>query len=280
MADMDKVLSLEEAAQQLGVHYMTAYRYVRLGRLPARQVNGRWTVQQADVAALERREAAPRGRKGGPNFSRYRDRLLARLLEGDEHGAWGVVESALAAGAHPRDVYLNALAPALREVGEQWADDTISVADEHRATAVASRLVGRLGPSFVRRGRRRGTVVLGGAPSDEHALPAAILADILRGEGYTVFDHGANTPLESFVRAASTADGLVAVGISVATAGNERRVRAVARAVRRAVPGVPVLVGGPAVPDNRTAHDMGADGWAADGAGVVALLRDLTHGGS
>ena len=31
-------ISLQEAADQLGVHYMTVYRYVRHGRLPARKV--------------------------------------------------------------------------------------------------------------------------------------------------------------------------------------------------------------------------------------------------
>jgi excisionase family DNA binding protein len=280
MPDTERVLSLEEAAERLGVHYMTAYRYVRLGRLPARQVNGRWTVRASDVAAFARPPATPRRAKGEPKFSRYRERLLARLLDGDEAGAWGVVETALASGAQPRDVYLTALAPALREVGDQWADGTISVADEHRASAVASRLVGRLGPRFVRRGRRRGTVVLGGAPGDEHGLPAAILADLLRGEGYAVVDHGANTPSDSFVSAARAADALVAVGVSVATSGNERSVRSVVRALHRAVPGVPVLVGGPAVPDHDTARTMGGEGWAADGAGVATLLEQLTRGGS
>ncbi|HZR13151.1 MAG TPA: B12-binding domain-containing protein [Acidimicrobiia bacterium] len=279
MPDRQRVLSLEEAAERLGVHYMTAYRYVRLGRLPARQVNGRWTVRAADVAALTRRAHAPRARTA-PRFSQYRDRLLRRLLEGDEAGAWGVVEAALAAGAQPRDIYLGALAPALREVGDEWAAGRITVADEHRAAAVASRLVGRLGPRFARRGRRRGTVVLGGAPGDEHGLPAAILADLLRGEGYAVVDHGANTPVDSFVGAARGADALVTVGVSVATGGNERRVRSAVRALHRAVPGVPVLVGGPAVPDDDTARSLGADGWAADGAGVVTVLEALTRRGA
>ncbi|HEY7137329.1 MAG TPA: B12-binding domain-containing protein [Acidimicrobiia bacterium] len=277
MPNRERVLSLEEAAERLGVHYMTAYRYVRLGRLPARQVNGRWTVRPADLAVLARESGAPRGRKGEPKLSRYRERLLTRLLAGDEPGAWGVVESALTSGSQPPDFYLGALAPALREVGDRWADGTITVAEEHRASAVASRLVGRLGPRFVRRGRRRGTIVLGAAPGDEHALPTAILADLLRGEGYAVIDHGANTPLDSFVSAARAADALVAVGVSVGSGGNERSVRAVVRAVHRAVPDVPVLVGGPAVRDERSARAMGADGWAADGVGVIALLEPSTR---
>ena len=37
-ADDDEHVSLQEAADLLGVHYMTAYRYVRSGRLIAGRV--------------------------------------------------------------------------------------------------------------------------------------------------------------------------------------------------------------------------------------------------
>ena len=35
MARSRELITLHEAAARLGVHYMTAYRYVRTGRLPA-----------------------------------------------------------------------------------------------------------------------------------------------------------------------------------------------------------------------------------------------------
>ncbi|NCV47008.1 MAG: hypothetical protein EBW53_02695 [Actinobacteria bacterium] len=35
-------LSLHEVARRLKVHYMTAYRYVRSGRLPAQQHDGEY----------------------------------------------------------------------------------------------------------------------------------------------------------------------------------------------------------------------------------------------
>jgi methanogenic corrinoid protein MtbC1 len=83
------------------------------------------------------------------------------MIAGDEAGAWAIVEAALASGAEAADVYLDVLLPALESVGDGWAAGRISVADEHRATVVAQRLIGRLGPRFARRGRKRGVVVLG-----------------------------------------------------------------------------------------------------------------------
>ena len=46
-------LTLHEAAALLGVHYMTAYRYVRLGLLPAAKSGGSWRVTAADLEQFQ-----------------------------------------------------------------------------------------------------------------------------------------------------------------------------------------------------------------------------------
>ena len=46
-------MTLQQAAAFLGVHYMTVYRYVRLGLLPARKDGARWRVERADVEAFK-----------------------------------------------------------------------------------------------------------------------------------------------------------------------------------------------------------------------------------
>jgi excisionase family DNA binding protein len=270
MAD-DSLISLHDAAERLGVHYMTAYRYVRTGRLPATLVDGRWAVKRRDVDALRSVPSSPR-RTMGSDLGRHRERLRARMLAGDEAGAWSVVEAALVSGVAPTEIHLGVVAPILRQIGVDWASGVLSIAEEHRASAVAQRLVGRLGPRFLHRGRTRGTVVVGAAPGDTHGLPIALVADILRDARYTVVDLGANTPTESFASTAAAVDRLRAVGISVATAGNDRAVRRAVRTVRAAVPGIPVLVGGPSVLDAAEARRLGADAWAPDATGVATFL--------
>ena len=44
--------NLKQVAASLGVHYVTAYRYVRTGRLPARRVGTGWVVDPEDLAAF------------------------------------------------------------------------------------------------------------------------------------------------------------------------------------------------------------------------------------
>jgi excisionase family DNA binding protein len=263
---MTELVGLPEAANRLGLHYMTVYRHVRTGRLPAIRRGGQWLVDVADLAPSTPSKRA--GREPTPR------RLARRMAAGDEPGSWMVVEEALASGASPTDVHGELLVPALRFVGDQWEAGRWSVADEHRATAVAQRLLGRLGPRFARPGRTRGTVVIGAPAGEQHALPCALLADLVRAAGFDAVDLGANTPAESFESTARGSDGLVAVLVGVTTSGLEAAVRRTVGALRAT--GVPVLVGGAAVRDDRHARSLGADGWtgrtAADALETVESL--------
>ncbi len=268
-------MSLNEAAQRLGVHYMTVYHYVRTGRLPAERQGATWSVALEDLELLR---AAPSRRPRGTSRLERPSRLSDRMIAGDEAGAWRVVEGAMSSGTEPADIYTDLLVPALRSIGERWEHGEISVADEHRASVVASRLVGRLGPRFARRGRSRGTVVLGAAPGEMHGLPGAILADLLRGEGFETLDLGANVPADSFVETVVGADRLVAVLIGATTSGRDDAVREVVVSLRAAGVCAPVLVGGRAVRNAEHARRLGADAWSGDGAGAAIAAVESALG--
>lgn len=276
---MNEKLTLQEAAERLGVHYMTAYNYVRLGRLPAERRGRQWQVDRVDLDAFiaAAGQASEGGRTGGgTQWARHRQRLLNRLLASDEPGSWAVVEAAIGAGADPRDVYLELLAPVLDEIGRQWKKGSIDVSDEHAATSVAGRIVGRLGPRFARRGQRRGTVLLAAVAGETHWLPLALLADILRDAGWRVIDLGADTPDDSIIEAARAAgEDLVCIGLSVANEQHLAPARRSVAAIKRAIPEVPVLVGGPAVKTAADAASMKADGWAPEAGATCELLDRL-----
>src|SRR4051794_39840097 len=119
-------ITLQEAADRLGVHYMTAYRYVRTGRLPARREGVQWMVDPADLQKMRAPGRPPR-RSGGVR-PEGPAKLAARMVAGDEAGAWTLVEAALASGAEPTEVYLELLAPAMQVVGDGWEAETWTVA--------------------------------------------------------------------------------------------------------------------------------------------------------
>lgn len=268
----DSVLTLQETADDLGVHYMTAYRYVRLGVLDAVKSGGVWQVQRS---AIERFRAAtsdvaPIAGVGGRRAP-WGTRLESRLVAGDAAGAWSVIEAAMAAGVELEEVYLEVLTPAMASIGERWATGELDVSFEHRASAIAMRILGRIGPRFSRRGRDRGVIALGGPPGELHHLPVAMLGDLLRLRGWDVSDFGVDVPLESIARVVEHRD-LVAIGLSAMTTDSLASLADACEAARSADPDVFIVVGGLAVVDDDHAHEIGADAHATGGHDLHELL--------
>jgi len=254
-------ISLREAARRLGVHYMTAYRYVRTGRLRATQIGAQWWVDPRDLKSVGiRATVAGQPRTATKKASRATAvrRLEDRLVAGDEPGAWTIVESRLGSGSDAEEILLDGLGQAMRSVGEGWEAGDYTVDDEHRASGVASRVVARLGSSFTTRGPKRGSVILGTPPHELHGLPTAMAANVLRGHGFDVIDLGANVPEGAFGNAVVKTPRAFAVGIAVTAGNHDRSVRAIVRAVHTVSPGLSVFVGGAGITGEEHAARLGA----------------------
>lgn len=253
---------------------MTVYRYVRQGLLPAKKIGRSWSVTSHDLKAFRVGKGAgvavaPIG--GGRKRAPWAERLEARLLEGDERGALEVMESALRAGHDLSHLYLGVLSPALVSIGERWERNELDIFVEHRASGIALRLIGQIGSRFTRRGVTKGTVIMGAPAGEEHALVIAMVADIIRHEGWNVFDLGANMPAHSFATAVERTDDVVAVCVVVTVAKSLPAAAKAIRAIKAVSPdGVPCFVGGTAVQGKEQALALGADEWT----GNVELLVD------
>ena len=84
-------LTLAEAADHLGVHYMTVYRYVRTGLLPATKFGGSWLISPTDLETVKRGRLSPRPKTNGAKTTQVR--LLSRLLAGTRRGRVGAIGS-------------------------------------------------------------------------------------------------------------------------------------------------------------------------------------------
>jgi excisionase family DNA binding protein len=283
-ADSSDTVSLHRAAELLGVHYMTAYRYIRLGILNATKVGGSWRIDAVDldrirvhgpsrspVRSAGQAPADPDTRQPAP----WTARLSRRLIAGDVEGSWQVVEAAMSAGVSPADVYVGILGPALHAIGEAWRQGEIGIEQEHVASGIATSIVGRLGPRFRKRGRQRGTIVVAMPTGERHGLGASMLSDILRGDGHAVLNLGPDTPPASLAAAMSGVDDLFGVVVSVADVHRLPAARRLIFAARRQDPDAVVIAGGFAIADAGMAHAIGADGWTADPRSLARLFSEL-----
>ena len=229
---------------------MTAYRYVRTGRLPATRIGAQWWIDPRDLeAAAAGAKVAGHARTATRKASRATAvrRLEDRLVAGDEPGVWTIVESRLGSGsATPTSPRWTGSGQAMRSVGEGWEAGDYTVDDEHRASGVASRVVARLGARFTTRGPKRGSVILGTPPHELHGLPTAMAANVLRGHGFDVVDLGADVPEEAFGSAVTKTPRALAVAVGVTAGNHDRSVRAIVRAVHDVSPACRCSSAGPA----------------------------------
>ena len=275
-ADASDEITLQQAADRLGVHYMTVYRYVRLGVLDAQKVGGTWRVDPRDLDRLQAGRGPevlshPVQRRPAP----WAIRLRRRMVAGDTEGSWQVLGAAMASGMTPADTYVEILGPALHAIGSAWREGDLGIEQEHLASGVATSIIGRLGPRFQRRGRHRGSILVAMPPGERHGLGAAMLSDILRGAGYAVLNLGSDTPPGSLTAAMAASDDLVGVAVSVADVARLRDARRLIAAARRQDPDTTLIAGGFAVPDAATAQSLGADGWTADPRLLAGLIAGL-----
>ncbi|MFJ2631757.1 B12-binding domain-containing protein [Streptomyces sp. NPDC087422] len=209
--------------------------------------------------------APPSGARSGPDqgLARRVTELWEAVAHGDEHAAAGVVLGALDTGVDAESVLLDVIAPVQGKVGEEWAANRLSVAEEHAATAINDRAVAALSLHPAARTEPwRGRITVACVEGEWHALPARILAEVLKLRGWRVDFLGAQVPTPHLItHLHRTACDAVALSSSLAT----RLPTAHAAITACQAVGVPVLVGGAAFgPDGRHARLLGADAWAPD----------------
>jgi len=237
-------MQLREAADVLGVHYQTAYAWVRQGVLPARKTGRGYDISESDVSALATRRAsgtAPRPQIRVRDWAVQADRLHAAIMSGDETLARHVF-AGLARGVPLTELCERIIAPALRRVGDDWAKGGVTVAAEHRASAICERLIAAR--THQPQGRPRGIAVVTTPPGERHGLPALMATACLREDRWLVHHLAADLPAAEVTGLAREA-GASLVVLSAATQDSARLAREVADELTRSVPGLHVLTGRP-----------------------------------
>lgn len=237
-------MDLREAADALGVHYQTAYSWVRQGVLPARKVGRGYAISDGDVAAL-----AARRRLGQEPARPIQVRdwaaqalgLYAAIAKGDETTARHRL-GRLAGGVSLLDLCEHIITPALRRIGDDWAAGRVSIAQEHRASAICERLIA----AHVRQpaGRPHGTAVVATPPGERHSLPALMAAACLREDRWLVHHLAADLPVEEVSRLADQV-GADLVVLSSAQTQTAREAQQAADAISVTRPHLHVLAGRP-----------------------------------
>jgi MerR family transcriptional regulator, light-induced transcriptional regulator len=184
----------------------------RVRRMQAHLARGLSAAEAAGAALSEEPVPGPGGQAAGADnrdgLAHAASALTRCLDQSDEPGAQAALDR-LFAQYTIETVLRDVVVPYLHELGERWAQGTMSVAAEHFASNL---LRGRLTSFAQGWGRGEGPrAVLACAPGDHHDLALLAFGIVLHRNGWRVEYLGADTPVEEVARTAAQMSADLAV---------------------------------------------------------------------
>lgn len=214
---------------------------------------------------------------GTPDTNQVYSTYLDAIREGDRRRAFQVVDAARDAGVDLSTIYVGVFQPALREIGRLWQQNSISVADEHLATAITQAAMARAYQSaFTWCSALGRTLIAACVDTERHEVGLRMLCDLLDLEGWHTTYLGASVPVESLVTMVQRRRPDV-VALSAALTPHVPRLRTMIDEIKRVLGDARplIIVGGrPFLDDAALAGRVGADFTAQNAVDAVRLLGE------
>jgi methylmalonyl-CoA mutase cobalamin-binding domain/chain len=213
------------------------------------------------------------------NTDQARMSLIDAILIGEREQANRVLDD-YAALIDYRAAMNDILEPVLEDIGNRWAEESISLAQGYIAGKVAEDMLLKIhdaGKETTDNQAVKGPVVVGNIEDDYHSLGRKLVSVFLQSAGWVVHDLGNDVTAEEFVdKAVETGSRVIGVSAMMyTTAGNIRKVRN--ELVKRNLSGKIQLAVGGAVFKQRPelASEVGGDGTASSCFKTPALFDEL-----
>ena len=127
-------------------------------------------------------------------WQQLKESFLSSLLTGSHRKSIELAATNIHDAADLTEFYLQVIQPSMYEIGLMWEKGEISVAREHLASAIVTRVMAALYPKFSIIEHTKSNVVVTAAPNEYHEIGPRMVADLLEIDGWNVDYVGANTP--------------------------------------------------------------------------------------
>lgn len=188
------------------------------------------------------------------------------LLEGDHRKCLSMANENITTGSDVEKFYLHTIQPALYEIGNLWESGQISIAQEHLASAIVSRVMATTSMIDVPASSEAGKAIVTAGPNEFHETGAWMISDALERMGWKVRYLGANTPAEDLLDMMHEFSPDI-IAVSVTMPFNILKAKEMIEAIRgdERLKSVHILIGGRAFNDVRDLwKTTGADAFAAN----------------
>jgi methanogenic corrinoid protein MtbC1 len=184
-------------------------------------------------------------------IGKLKDQLLKLLMKGDLDGALVMYQNYRTMSG-TTSFFEKILTPVMYEVGELWAKNKISIADEHVCSNIANSLI-RIIFSRNEKLPTKKKILICTPDGEHHNMGPNILESHLSCSGFRVFNLSPSEPHESIIRFIETSRP-DAILISVTLTDNIRPTQRLVKKIKEKF-SIPIFVGGQAVRDENVSFD-------------------------
>lgn len=203
--------------------------------------------------------------------------FLAAVLEGDHRKCLDISKASIPTGKDIEAFYLHVIQPVMYEIGMLWERGTISVAQEHLASAIVGRVMASTSMLEFAPEKIKAKAVITSAPNEFHEIGGWMISDILEQEGWDVRYLGANTPAKDLLALLRSFQPSV-LALSVTMPFNILAAKGIINTIKgdAAFNRIRIIVGGRIFNENIDLwRSTGADFFAANVQEIKTLLRGM-----
>jgi len=198
------------------------------------------------------------------------------VFEGDQEAIKGHIADFLAKGMKAEDILKRGLLTAMEAIGERFKTGEVFIPEVLLSARAMNEATAALEPYLSSsKVEAKGRVLIGTVKGDLHDIGKNLVVTMLRGVGFEVHDLGINVEADVFTREVERLKPDI-LGLSALLTTTMPQMKIVIEALnKRGLRGpLKIMVGGAPV-NEKFARDIGADGYAPDGAEGITLARKM-----
>jgi len=200
--------------------------------------------------------------------------IVTVVIEGKPKGIAALTEKALSEGLSAKEILDKGLMPGMDHVGEAFKRAEMFVPDVLLSARVMQASMDILRPKLVESGAKMtGKLVIGTVQGDLHDIGKNLVAMMIEGAGFEVFDLGNDVPPQAFVQAVKEHEPDI-VGMSALLTTTMRAMDRTIEALKEAGlrDQVKIMIGGAPVTSD-FAEQIGADAYCSNATTAKEAAR-------
>ncbi|VAX21513.1 5-methyltetrahydrofolate--homocysteine methyltransferase [hydrothermal vent metagenome] len=204
------------------------------------------------------------------------EKISDAIVEGDKDSITGLTNAAIAEGADAMSIFVDVMTPAIRHLGNLFAQRKKFIPHLVAAADTMKRGVAILDP-IIKESKTetvdKGTIVFATVKGDIHDIGKNICVIMLANFGFNVIDLGKNVPMEDILSAAKEHNANI-IALSALMTTTMMQMKVVIDEIKASSLPYKVMIGG-AVVTKSFAKEIGADAYGKDVGDLVTVTEGL-----